>query len=334
MMRSLFTRISPVMMAFALIAVGSFGWPGEASASSPPSIDGESATNVTEHDVTLGAQINPGGAYTAYEFQIDTTGDYLFPKRACPLPLPGSPVCDPLGGDETLPPGLVEPSPEYIAADSGEASVSLDLASIGATLQPATTYHYRVIAFNGDGQNVDGTDQTFTTPPGSGKPSIEGESVAGLSAHDATLNLQIDPNGLATSYEIMITTPACPQGSCMAISVWFVHGELPAASGDQSASIDLAKADVGIWPAHPYSFRIVATNSAGAAEGAGGFTTPEGEEPHEAELGAGTPAEHEQSRGSAGQPADLQPPAGSPVDHSAHMHRRHRRKGHRASRRG
>jgi hypothetical protein len=64
---------------------------------------------------------------------------------------------------EPLPPGLVEPQPEYIPAASGDRSVSLDLASIGATLQPDTTYYYRVIASSG-GPTVDGPDQTFTTP--------------------------------------------------------------------------------------------------------------------------------------------------------------------------
>ncbi|MGA8745049.1 MAG: hypothetical protein WB507_04200 [Solirubrobacterales bacterium] len=129
---------------------------------SDPSIEAESVTGVTEHDATLRAQIDPHGALTAYEFQIDKTGNYDFPLRECPLPLPGYPICDPLGGGETLPPGLIEPAPESIASGSGTKFVSLDLASIGTTLEPNTTYHYRVIA-NNNGHNVDGSDQTFVT---------------------------------------------------------------------------------------------------------------------------------------------------------------------------
>jgi hypothetical protein len=71
---------------------------------------------------------------------------------------------------EPLPAGLVEPKPEYIPAGSGDQSVSLDLASIGATLQPGTTYHYKVIASNYSGPTVEGPDQTFTTPEDTVQP--------------------------------------------------------------------------------------------------------------------------------------------------------------------
>ncbi len=129
----------------------------------PPAIDGESVSKVSENDATLEAEIDPKGAYTAYQFEIDTTGNYLLPKRACPLPLPDHPVCDPLGGDETLPAGLLEPSPEYIQAGSGDHSVGLDLASIGTVLRAGTTYHYRVVAQSNGNPLVIGPDQTFKT---------------------------------------------------------------------------------------------------------------------------------------------------------------------------
>lgn len=133
--------------------------------SSPPSIDGESATSVTEHDGTLEAKINPNSAYTAYEFQIAASSNYNYPHMACPLSLPGYAQCDVISGEEPLPPGLVrEPEQGSIPAGLGEEAVRLDLASIGASLQPATTYHYRVIAANtSNGATVNGPDQTFTT---------------------------------------------------------------------------------------------------------------------------------------------------------------------------
>lgn len=124
-----------------------------------PSIEGESASKVTEHDATLEAQINTYGLYTAYEFQIDTNGSYNYTKPNCPLG-----VCDSISVGEPLPAGLVEPKPEYIPAESGDRSVSLNLATIGTTLQPGTTYHYKVIASNYSGPTVEGPDQTFTTP--------------------------------------------------------------------------------------------------------------------------------------------------------------------------
>jgi hypothetical protein len=127
--------------------------------SAPPSIGTESVSNVTEHDATLEAQIDLNDLETAYEFQIDTNGSYNYTKPACPLG-----ACEAISVGEPLPAGLVEQNPEYIPPSSGDRTVSLDLASIGATLQPATTYHYRVITSNGSGPTVEGPDQTFTTP--------------------------------------------------------------------------------------------------------------------------------------------------------------------------
>lgn len=135
----------------------------EAPPAGPPSIEGEGATNVTEHDATIEAQINPNGAYTGYEFQIDTNGSFNVPRAACPFDLPGYGECEVLITGEPLSAGLVEPSSQYISARSGGHAVSLDLASIGVILRPATTYHYRVLAQNGGNPSVSGPDQTFTT---------------------------------------------------------------------------------------------------------------------------------------------------------------------------
>jgi hypothetical protein len=128
----------------------------------PPSIDGESVSQVTPNDATLEAQIDPNGAYTGYEFQIDVDGSYDFTQPVCPFLLPGVAQCESIDVGQPLPEGLAEPPPSYLAAELEEESVSLDLASIGATLQPATTYHYRVLAAN-SGETVVGPDQTFTT---------------------------------------------------------------------------------------------------------------------------------------------------------------------------
>jgi hypothetical protein len=146
--------------------------PGAALAVSAPAIESESATNVTMTDATLDAAIDPNGLYTAYEFQIDTSASYDYTKFACPLPLPGYAQCMAIIDGPPLPAGLVEPEPAYISAASGSQLVSLDLAGIGATLQPDTTYHYRVIASNG-GQMAQGPDQTFTTLSASLPPVIE-----------------------------------------------------------------------------------------------------------------------------------------------------------------
>jgi hypothetical protein len=126
----------------------------------PPLIDSESVTNISSTDATLNAEISTYDLYTAYEFQIDTNASYNYTKSNCPLG-----ACQSITVGEPLPAGLVEPSPQAIPARSGNQSVSLDLASIAATLQPGTTYHYKVIASNFGGPTVQGPDQTFTTEP-------------------------------------------------------------------------------------------------------------------------------------------------------------------------
>lgn len=145
--------------ALTLCCVLMLFWAAQASAASPPSIESVSVSGITEHDATLEAQINTYGLDTAYEFQIDTNGSYNYTKPNCPLGM-----CDSISVGEPLPAGLVEPRPEYIPAGSGDRSVSLDLVTIGTTLQPGTTYHYKVIASNYSGPTVEGPDQTFTTP--------------------------------------------------------------------------------------------------------------------------------------------------------------------------
>ena len=137
-----------------------------AQAAGAPSIDGVSASNITEHNATLEAQINPNGLETAYQFQIDTNGNYNYTKSVCPLG-----ECEAISVGEPLPAGLVEPEAEHIPAGSGDQPASLDLANIGATLQPGTMYHYRVLASNGSGPMVQGLDQTFTTSSSAATPS-------------------------------------------------------------------------------------------------------------------------------------------------------------------
>ncbi|HEY7934875.1 MAG TPA: hypothetical protein VID48_13735 [Solirubrobacteraceae bacterium] len=285
--------------------LGSLGFSSAAAiASEPaPSIESESAAPVTSTDATLHAQINTNGLYTAYEFQIDTDGSYDYTQMACPLAVPGYMQCMVIVDGPPLPAGLVEPSQQDIpAGSSGAQSVSVDLASIGATLQPGETYHYRVIASNG-GQGAQGPDQTFTTPSGEppppAAPSIESESVSAVTetynefnppGHpriDATLNSQINTEGLQSTYQFQIGTDTsyrltigCPGFS---VCMWLSEAEgfplhpasIPGASGSQHLSVTLSDFSAELAPSTTYHYRIVATNSAGTTEGPDQtFTTP------------------------------------------------------------
>jgi len=142
-----------------------------ASAAAPPSIEGESASKITPTDATLEAQINPGDAPDGvyYQFQIASDlGEYVT-EIVCP-PEPSSGPAHPCIGahsSDALPIG-------FVAAGSGPSSVSLDLAGAGVTLQPDTSYQYRVLVAKAiqsedttewEGPSLVGDIHSFTTPP-------------------------------------------------------------------------------------------------------------------------------------------------------------------------
>lgn len=178
------SRARVVLLPLLGAALCSLAVPAASLASSSPTIESVSVSGVTEHDVTLEAQINTQGSYTGYWFQIDTNSSYDFTQADCPFEFPDDAECDSIAVGEPLPAGLVEPHPEYIQAGLGEQSVRLDLASIGATLQPSTTYHYRVLASSGGNPTVVYPDQTFETLGKSWTPPVPIEPLP--------VNLQIE----------------------------------------------------------------------------------------------------------------------------------------------
>ena len=259
----------------ALLAFLAFS--GSALASSAPTIESESVSGLTEHDATLEAQINPGGLETTYKFQIAQS-------PACLPPPMGYMPCFHVEVG-ALPGGSVP-------GGFGASSVSLDLAGAGMTLQPSTTYYYRVVATNSAGPTVNGPSKTFSTPP-TPKPSIESASVTGITEHDATLEAQINTGGAATHYQLHleygcgISGEPCAQfcvvpGPCPGpvngpVDIPLPSGDLPGSSEVEHVSLDLHEVGVTLAPATKYRYSIEATNTAGTAEGPGQiFTTPLG----------------------------------------------------------
>jgi hypothetical protein len=262
-------RFRPIVVVFFTAVLACLCVCVSALASSVPVIESEAVTNLTEHDATLQAQINSNGLETAYEFQIDTNGSYNYTKPDCPLG-----ECDSITVGEPLPAGLVEPKPEYIPAGSGDQTVSLDLATIGATLQPSTTYHYKVIAKSGGFPAgypmVQGPDQTFTTPPTA--PRIESESVSNITPTDAMLEAKITTDGLPTLYQFTLKYQPCSYHGVFycelaaAVHIPLPSGELLGSFVGQSASLDLNSAAVYLRPGNGYEYSVVATSADGGTE--------------------------------------------------------------------
>jgi hypothetical protein len=96
----------------------------------PPTITTEEATNVLSTSATLNGSVNPEGAETTYEFEYGTSLSY----------------------------GKKSESGK-VSAGFGAQKVNKPITS----LEPKTTYHYRIVGKNANGSATPGADKTFTT---------------------------------------------------------------------------------------------------------------------------------------------------------------------------
>jgi uncharacterized repeat protein (TIGR02543 family) len=134
-----------------------------AFASEPPSVDKESVSGITSSDAILEAQISPHEHGADYQFQLVTNPEEYASEILCPEPPEPGPLCIGPVGEGALP-------VEFVFEEA--TPVSLDLSSVGVTLQPGTMYHYRVLAARAirtedtiewEPPIIAGADRTFTT---------------------------------------------------------------------------------------------------------------------------------------------------------------------------
>jgi hypothetical protein len=162
-----------------------------ASTGAPPSIEGESATNITPTSATLNADINlheaPAGVY--YQFQVVNDPSEYAPEIVCPPEPTSGPFRPCIGAHspDALPIGFL---PGNTLQPGATLGASLDLTSAGVTLHPGTTYHYRVLVARAvqtedtiewEPPTIVGADQTFTTlpsPPPATNPDPQGGGVS------------------------------------------------------------------------------------------------------------------------------------------------------------
>lgn len=266
-------------MHLAVVATMSFlawGLPASAQASSAPAIESESVSGVTETyneynppghpriDATLQAQINTEGLDTTYQFQIGTDTSYQL-LIGCP----GFASCEWLSEADGFP-----LTTTTIPGGSGDQAVSVTLSDFWAELSPSTVYHYRVVATNSAG-TTEGPDQTFTTPPVGTAPSVDSVSVSNIAEDDATLQAQINPDGLQSTYQFTLGKECYPAVCEFIVEIPLPVEDLPGTAGEQSVTLDLNSIGVTLQPNSRYSYSVVATNAAGETSGDGGiFSTP------------------------------------------------------------
>ncbi len=146
-------------------------------------------------------------------------------------------------------------------------------------LEPGSEYCTELVAENGEG-TARGAQVYVSTPV---PPTVKLESASQITASDATLEATIDPMGSEeTTYEFFLEAPSCASdgvGHCEASGgVPIFKGSLPAGSGTQTVSIDIATVWHKLTADTIYGYRVVATRGIAANSGQlETFATPEEE---------------------------------------------------------
>ena len=230
------------LVVFATVGCLAWGVTVSAQASAPPSVFEESVSHITEHDARLEASINPNGLRSTYQFRLESG---CLPPLAC-LAIATYPL----------------PSGE-VPASSEAHLITLDLNSAGVTLRPDTKYRYSIEA-RSSGGTTEGPSHLFTTAPAR-DPVVEGESVSNITPTDATLEAQINPGGLETSYEVWVGALPCVEelGGPERCEEDKIAGTIPAGFSAQTVSVDIAKAAHELKPNSSYLYNFRATNMDG-----------------------------------------------------------------------
>lgn len=199
----------------------------------PPTVAASKpASVITRTSATLYGTVNANNASTTYWFQYGTSSSY----------------------------GSVTAS----AQASGYRSQPVELGIAG--LQPATTYHYRLLASNQYGTS-EGPDETFTTSPATPPTAATGQA-SQVTLTSAIVGGTINAQGLPTSYEIELGT-STQYGTQIA-------GE----AGENTQPVAITLTLNNLAPGSTYHYRLLAINSDGTTYGQDQtFTTPPEEHP-------------------------------------------------------
>jgi hypothetical protein len=100
-----------------------------------------------------------------------------------------------------------------------------------------------------------------------GSPAIESLSASQVTQSNATLEAEINPGGLETTYELRMGDPCAPPNECIR-NLLLAKANIPATAPEESVSVELANSSEqpNIEPNTEYEYLIVAKNSAGTTE--------------------------------------------------------------------
>jgi DNA-binding beta-propeller fold protein YncE len=135
----------------------------------PPTVTTLAATDVTRNAATLNATVNPNNSQTTYHFEYGLSTAY------------GSTTPD---------------------ADGGAGGTADPRSAPLVGLEPATEYHFRVVADNGTGGPQLGDDQTFTTLAPLAEVTVG--AATGVTQTSAVLHATVNNHGFPSTYQFVL----------------------------------------------------------------------------------------------------------------------------------
>jgi hypothetical protein len=189
------------------------------------------ATSITPTGATLNGSFIGDGSLTHYYFEWGTTTSY--------------------NHQSAIPPGDSAGSP-------GVGVLASESFAIGG-LEPASIYHFRIVAANGSGTSSS-DDQSFKTAPV--LPQVR-ESVSAVHSNGVRFNTEVNPGGADTTYHFEFGTSPCSNlpNPCSSTPTSEAH------IGSNSVYDSQSRIYEGLTPNTTYYYRVVATNQVGSVPG-------------------------------------------------------------------
>ncbi|HBH87338.1 MAG TPA: hypothetical protein DDY17_07045 [Syntrophaceae bacterium] len=176
----------------------------------PPTVTTDAATNVTFSSATLIGTVNPNGMKTSVCFYYGPGSDGVNTRRQ----------------------------------DVGSGTNPLSVSAGVSTLQPGTTYYYRIEA-SSFGGTVSGPQMSFTTPALS--PIVTTDDATNIANKTATLNGTINPNETNVSYYFQWGPNDNPSA----------HKTYSKSAGSGSTPVKVSTTVSGLKPGTTYHYTIL-----------------------------------------------------------------------------
>lgn len=212
-----------VLMVFTGIAAACSGGGGGGGGCTAPSVSTGGADSITSNSATLTGSVNPQGCHTTYAFEYGRSSEGY-------------------------------PNEVIGSAGSGTSPVSVRTYSELA-LQPSTSYHFRLTAWN-SGDEITGGSSSFTTTATCTAPSVVTDPASLIKSKSATLNGRVNPHGCESSYAFEYRKST--DSTYTSVLGW---------TGRGTVNENVSKEISNLEPLTEYVFRLVAANTHGTTSG-------------------------------------------------------------------